>query len=168
MIYVSSKNLVHRDLRAQNVLVNRSRQVKIADFGLTNYATNANQVEQRMKVKFPVKWTAPESQGTHNYTEKSDIWSFAVMIFEVMTHGQTPYPDYKGEKLNTLKNDIINGFRMPKPIECSDHVYNFMLDCWNLDPEKRPSFIETGTFFETLTADSEIDYCDADTDSVTL
>ncbi|KAL3311177.1 hypothetical protein Ciccas_010244 [Cichlidogyrus casuarinus] len=166
MIYISSKNLVHHDLRAQNILVNRSRDVKIADFGLTKYATTANQDEQQNRGKFPVKWTAPECRESI-FTEKSDVWSFAVVVFEVMTHGRTPYPDYKKEKLNDLQDDIRNGYRMPKPIECCDQVYEFMINCWNLNPDERPSFHDARTFFKALTDDTDFDYLDADTDSLT-
>ena len=89
------KKFVHRDVRADNVLVNADEQVKIADFGLAR----DEEYTASETSKYPVRWASPEVLSMRLFSSKADVWSFGVMITEVMTYGMKPYPSMNIEKV---------------------------------------------------------------------
>jgi len=139
MDHLSRESIIHRDLAARNILLTELNVAKVADFGMSrmiasdsSYTTNA---------AGPLKWMAPESLKKKKYSTKSDVWSFGVVCIEVLTRNE-PYPDLTtadfalrvfAEKL-TLKNSI--------PPETPLFLKNIILKCFEVDPEKRPSFSE--------------------------
>ena len=90
MSYLEDKNFVHRDVRAANMLVGENEIVKVADFGLARVIVDGEYVATG--VKFPVKWTAPEAINQHIFTTRSDVWSFGVLMYEIVTFARNPYP----------------------------------------------------------------------------
>lgn len=91
MEYIEQKNFIHRDVRAANVLVGAGQICKVADFGLSRLIED-DLYQAREGAKFPVKWTAPESFTYNRFTIKSDVWSFGVLMAEIVTKGKAPYP----------------------------------------------------------------------------
>ena len=89
MSYLEQEHCIHRDLRAANILVGENNEVKVADFGLSKLEDT---YEIQPDTQFPVRWTAPEAITRKVYTIKSDVWSFGILIYEVITYGGTPYP----------------------------------------------------------------------------
>ena len=96
MEYIEMKKFVHRDVRADNVLVNVDEQVKIADFGLAR----DEEYTASETSKYPVRWASPEVLSMRLFSSKADVWSFGVMITEVMTYGMKPYPSMNIEKVS--------------------------------------------------------------------
>ena len=91
MAYLESQNYIHRDLAARNVLVGDNNIVKIADFGLARLIKE-DEYEARVGARFPIKWTAPEAANYSKFSIKSDVWSFGILLTELVTYGRIPYP----------------------------------------------------------------------------
>ncbi|XP_065209731.1 plexin-A2-like [Planococcus citri] len=138
MEYLASINCIHRDLAARNILVFDDYILKIADFGLARDTGHAEYYKQKSNGRFPVKWMAPEALTHRRYTTQSDVWSFGVLLWEIMTFGAVPYSSYND--LEKLLKDIEAGYRMMKPKNCSTTIYSLMSKCWNYQPEERPDF----------------------------
>uniref|UniRef100_A0A670ZAL3 Tyrosine-protein kinase n=2 Tax=Pseudonaja textilis TaxID=8673 RepID=A0A670ZAL3_PSETE len=135
MAYIERMNFIHRDLRAANILVSESLCCKVADFGLARLIED--EYLAQAGAKFPIKWTAPEAINYGLFTIKSDVWSFGILLIEIITYGQTPYPAM-------TNHDVIwhieQGYRIPCPESCPSNLYAIMLKCWKDNPENRPTF----------------------------
>ncbi|XP_054458689.1 tyrosine-protein kinase receptor Tie-1 isoform X5 [Anoplopoma fimbria] len=134
MHYLSDKQFIHRDLAARNVLVGDSLVAKIADFGLSR---GEEVYVKKTMGRLPVRWMAIESLNYSVYTTKSDVWSFGVLLWEIVSLGGTPYC---GMTCAELYEKLPQGFRMEKPKNCDDEVYELMKQCWRDRPYERPPF----------------------------
>ncbi|XP_075540899.1 eph receptor tyrosine kinase isoform X5 [Dermacentor variabilis] len=148
MQYLAEMNYVHRDLAARNVLVNANLVCKIADFGLSREIESATEGAYTTRVshggKIPVRWTAPEAIAFRKFTSASDVWSFGIVCWEVMSYGERPYWNWSNQEV--IKS-IERGYRLPAPMDCSEAVHQLMLDCWQKDRSHRPQF---STIVKTL------------------
>ncbi|XP_072403212.1 tyrosine-protein kinase Src42A isoform X1 [Diabrotica undecimpunctata] len=136
MAYLESQNYIHRDLAARNVLVAEGNEVKIADFGLARLIKE-DEYEARVGARFPIKWTAPEAANYSKFSIKSDVWSFGILLTELVTYGRIPYPGMTNAE---VLHQVEHGYRMPAPQSCPPPLYDIMLECWNRDPMRRPTF----------------------------
>ncbi|ELV13644.1 Hepatocyte growth factor receptor [Tupaia chinensis] len=141
MKYLASKNFVHRDLAARNCMLDEKFTVKVADFGLARdmYDKEYYSVHNKTGAKLPVKWMALESLQTQKFTTKSDVWSFGVLLWELMTRGAPPYPDVNTFDITVY---LLQGRRLLQPEYCPDPLFEVMLKCWHPKAEMRPSFSE--------------------------
>ncbi|CAD7013116.1 unnamed protein product [Ceratitis capitata] len=139
MEYLAKNKVVHRDLAARNVLVATDRTIKIADFGLSRDVYQENIYKKTGNGKLPIKWLALESMTHQVYTTQSDVWSYGILLYEIVTLGSTPYPS---TPTNRLLNLLKSGYRMERPKNCGPEFYNLMYACWNVNPCERPTFSE--------------------------
>ncbi|PIC27410.1 hypothetical protein B9Z55_019677 [Caenorhabditis nigoni] len=152
--YLSQKGFVHRDVAARNVLVHEGTACKIGDFGLCRYIY-ADQSQYKSKGgKLPLKWMSPEAIRHYEFSIKSDVWSFGILLFEVITLGGSPYPGMPPED---VLPHLESGGRIEKPDNCPENFYDVMIQCWSADPEERIEFsdirMQLATQLEDITED---------------
>ncbi|XP_055678918.1 tyrosine-protein kinase receptor torso [Lutzomyia longipalpis] len=137
MEFLACNKVVHRDLAARNVLVCEDNIVKISDFGLSRDVYQENMYKKVGNGKLPIKWLALESLTHQVYTSQSDVWSYGVLLYEILTLGGNPYPSVPTNRLLKL---LKSGYRMEKPGNCGPQLYELMLSCWMTNPNERPNF----------------------------
>ena len=146
MEYLASKRCVHRDLAARNVLVCEDNVLKIADFGLARNI-QGDYYRKTTDGRLPIKWMALESLSGQMYTSQSDVWSYGVVLWELMTLGRSPYHGINAYDLQRL---LEGGYRMSKPYNCSPEIYSLMRQCWQADPNQRPTFSQLAVELDRL------------------
>eukprot|EP01137_Pigoraptor_chileana_P023681 Opistho-2@90386 len=139
MVYLESMGVVHRDLAARNILIGDNNVAKVADLGLARPADMSAPVSNEKEGKIPIKWTAPEALESNAFTHASDVWSFAVVLWELYSYGRTPYPRMSPEE---VVSQLKGGYRMEAPEGCPPAVYAVMRSCWQVAPEQRPTFVD--------------------------
>jgi serine/threonine protein kinase len=142
MDYLAKKGIIHRDLAARNVLIRKlgfgDVLCKLCDFGMGRaLVEDAYVVSDPKATELPVRWTAPEALEKKRYSLKSDVFSFGVLVWEVESFGAEPYV---GWPLGSILKRLKAGERLEQPTGCPDTLYSVMLQCWDLDPDKRPSW----------------------------
>ena len=140
MQYLSSKNIIHRDLAARNCFLDDSFHVKIGDFGLARNTYDKGYYRWQGERMLPIKWMAIEClQGKTTFTTESDVWSYGVCLWEIMSRGIEPY---EGIDVRLLGHFLAQGRRLERPESCSREVYEIMLKCWSPEPNERTAFEE--------------------------
>ncbi|KAG2467741.1 EPHA7 protein, partial [Polypterus senegalus] len=138
MRYLSDMGYVHRDLAARNILVNSNLVCKVSDFGLSRVIEDDPEaVYTTSGGKIPVRWTAPEAIQYRKFTSASDVWSYGIVMWEVMSYGERPYWDMSNQ--DVIKA-IEEGYRLPSPMDCPSGLHQLMLDCWQKERGERPKF----------------------------
>jgi len=157
MAYLELQRYVHRDLAARNILVGENNICKVADFGLARVIED-DEYTAHEGAKFPIKWTAPEAALYSTFTIKSDVWSFGILLVELVTKGRVPYPGMTNAE--TLAQ-VERGYRMPMPPNCPEPLYDIMMQCWNKDPLARPTFEYLHSTLDDYFVSTEPNYKDA-------
>lgn len=137
MKFLALNKVVHRDLAARNILVNHENIVKIADFGLSRDIYEDGLYTKQGNGRLPIKWMALEALSRQVYSTESDVWSFGVLLYEIITLGCIPYPTIENDQLLVY---LMSGSRMEKPSNCTDTLYELMMSCWLENPNLRPTF----------------------------
>uniref|UniRef100_A0A674DPY7 Receptor tyrosine-protein kinase erbB-2 n=1 Tax=Salmo trutta TaxID=8032 RepID=A0A674DPY7_SALTR len=150
MSYLEDVRLVHRDLAARNVLVKNPNHVKITDFGLARLLDIDETEYHADGGKVPIKWMALESILHRKFTHQSDVWSYGVTVWELMTFGAKPYDLIPARDIPEL---LEGGERLPQPLICTIDVYMIMVKCWMIEPDSRPKFKELVTEFSAMARD---------------
>eukprot|EP00063_Salmo_salar_P082453 XP_014057288.1 PREDICTED: ephrin type-B receptor 5-like isoform X2 [Salmo salar] len=141
MRYLSERNFVHRDLSARNVLVNSNLVCKVSDFGLSRLMSsldhNMPTYTASLGSKIPVRWTAPEAFQHRKFSSASDVWSFGVLMWEVMSYGERPYWDMSNQEVMKV---VADQYRLPAPHNCPPALHSLMLQCWQAERGDRLGF----------------------------
>uniref|UniRef100_UPI00398E7A96 ephrin type-A receptor 2 isoform X2 n=1 Tax=Pristiophorus japonicus TaxID=55135 RepID=UPI00398E7A96 len=148
MKYLSDMNYVHRDLAARNILVNSQLVCKVSDFGLSRVLEDDTEGTYTTSGgKIPIRWTAPEAIAYRKFTSASDVWSFGIVVWEVLSYGERPYWDMSNHE---VMKSINEGFRLPAPMDCPSAIYQLMMQCWQQERTKRPKFCDIVNILDKL------------------
>uniref|UniRef100_A0AAG5CZQ2 mitogen-activated protein kinase kinase kinase n=1 Tax=Anopheles atroparvus TaxID=41427 RepID=A0AAG5CZQ2_ANOAO len=136
-------SVLHRDLKSSNILISESVQhghlhnktLKITDFGLAREAYRTT----RMSAAGTFAWMPPEVIKSGTYSKASDVWSYGVLLWELLT-GEVPYKGF--DSLSVAYGVAVNSLRLPVPKTCPEAWGKLMKSCWEIDPHRRPSFRE--------------------------
>lgn len=139
MAYLSAKKFVHRDLAARNCMVAEDLTVKIGDFGMTRDIYETDYYRKGTKGLLPVRWMAPESLKDGVFTSFSDVWSYGVVLWEMVTLALQPYQGLSNDQ--TLRY-VIDGGVMERPENCPTFLYQLMRKTWSYKSNARPTFID--------------------------
>lgn len=116
---------------------------KVTGFGLLHYHNDLYVPEYK-------RWHAEETLRSKVSVPKSDVWSFACLMWEVATLGGTPYADVKTDE---VPGRVMRGLRLPQPQYVGDELYQLMLNCWQMDRDERPTFQELEANLQSLLSD---------------
>uniref|UniRef100_A0A671TN42 receptor protein-tyrosine kinase n=1 Tax=Sparus aurata TaxID=8175 RepID=A0A671TN42_SPAAU len=136
--FLSTRNCIHRDVAARNVLLTDHCVAKICDFGLARDIRNDDSYIVQGNARLPVKWMAPESIFQCVYTVQSDVWSYGVLLWEIFSLGKSPYPNVVVD--THFYKMIKDGGHMNQPDFAPAEMYQLMTHCWSLEPTDRPTF----------------------------
>uniref|UniRef100_A0A3B5MBS8 Kinase insert domain receptor like n=1 Tax=Xiphophorus couchianus TaxID=32473 RepID=A0A3B5MBS8_9TELE len=140
MEFLASRKCIHRDLAARNILLSENNVVKICDFGLARDIYKDPDYVRKGDARLPLKWMAPEAIFDKIYTTQSDVWSFGVLMWEIFSLGASPYPGVQIDEEFCCR--LKDGTRMKAPDYAFSEIYQTMLDCWQGEPQQRPTFTE--------------------------
>ncbi|KAM9728608.1 macrophage colony-stimulating factor 1 receptor 2-like isoform 2-T2 [Menidia menidia] len=146
--FLSTRNCIHRDVAARNVLLTDCRVAKICDFGLARDIRNDDSYIVQGNARLPVKWMAPESIFQCVYTVQSDVWSYGVLLWEIFSLGKSPYPNVAVD--TNFYKMIKDGRHMEQPDFAPAEIYRLMTLCWSLEPTHRPTFKTIGQLIDRL------------------
>ncbi|CAL1579855.1 unnamed protein product [Knipowitschia caucasica] len=148
MKYLSDMSYVHRDLAARNILVNSNLVCKVSDFGLSRVLEDDPEAAYTTRGgKIPIRWTAPEAIAYRKFTSASDVWSYGIVMWEVLSYGERPYWEMSNQ--DVIKA-IEEGYRLPAPMDCPVVLHQLMLDCWEKGRSERPKFGQIVTILDKL------------------
>lgn len=147
MEYLHEKNIIHRDLKTANLLLDSAKVVKVADFGIARF----QHVEGVMTAETGTyRWMAPEVLTHQPYDQKADVYSFAIVLWELLTI-KLPYEDLS--PLQAAVGVVEQGLRPELPKNTHPKLSNLMQRCWEAIPANRPSFSQIRVELEELLED---------------
>ncbi|PBC31948.1 Discoidin domain-containing receptor [Apis cerana cerana] len=153
MKHLEEMDLVHRDLATRNCLVSRGYTVKVCDLGSGRNAYAADYFRVEGRPPLPIRWMAWEAMLMGRHTSKSDVWSFAVMLWEILTFArEQPFeelPDHRiVENATYFYQEDDRRIILPLPKNCPKDIYELMRECWHRNDVDRPSFREIHMFLQ--------------------
>ncbi|KAJ8265668.1 hypothetical protein COCON_G00147670 [Conger conger] len=150
MFYLEEHHMVHRNLSARNVLLKTDYIVQVSDYGIADLLYPDEKKYFYSDVKAPIKWMALESILFRRYTHQSDVWSYGVTVWEMMSFGEEPYTTTRPQEVPDL---LEKGERLAQPPICTIDVYMVMVKCWMIDENVRPTFKELANEFTRMARD---------------
>ncbi|CAA6665498.1 unnamed protein product [Spirodela intermedia] len=143
--YLHSKKVVHRDVKTENMLMDKARTVKIADFGVARLeAQNPNDMTGETGT---LGYMAPEVLNGHPYNRKCDVYSFGICLWEIYCCDM-PYPDLTFAEVSSAV--VRQNLRPEIPRCCPSSLGNVMKRCWDANPDRRPEMDEVVAILEAI------------------
>ncbi|XP_076343562.1 macrophage-stimulating protein receptor-like isoform X4 [Tachypleus tridentatus] len=137
MQYLAETGYIHRDLATRNCMLDEFWVVKIGDFGLAQKVSVNTSIKTSRQQIMPIRWMAPESLRKGEFSEKSDVWSYGVTVWEILTLAETPYSSLDN---SDLLNFLEAGNRLICPETCPEKFDTVIQRCFDGNPDARPTF----------------------------
>uniref|UniRef100_A0AAY5K5Y9 Protein tyrosine kinase 7 (inactive) n=1 Tax=Esox lucius TaxID=8010 RepID=A0AAY5K5Y9_ESOLU len=153
MEHMCNHRFVHKDLAARNCLISGQRSVKISSLSLSKDVYNSEYFHYRQSW-IPLRWLPAESVFDDDFSTKSDVWAFGVLMWEVFSLGELPYTKLTDDQV--LEGLQAGKVKLPAPDGCPSKVYKLMSRCWAASLKERPSFSEVVSALAELPSDSNV------------
>ncbi|XP_030623854.1 tyrosine-protein kinase STYK1 [Chanos chanos] len=134
---LSEHRLIHGNVAARNILIGPGLSVKVSGLDVAFETRQRGKAVKQLAAKVPLKWQAPERIMRRSMTDRSDVWSFGILLYELITLGSPPYPDL--EPLDVFPQ-LQKAYRMKRPPDCGVPLYDLMKYCWMWNFKDRPVF----------------------------
>ena len=134
MLQLEMLDCIHRNLAAQNIQVGENLVCKLSDF----HCAQAKKLGQTFPIRPSIKWAAPEVLTYQRFSTKSDVWSFGIVLYELITQGSKPYPDMTDKEVE--QKVTREAYQMQCPKDCPEKLYSIMQQCWKKESMLRPTF----------------------------
>ncbi|KAL6063114.1 Tyrosine-protein kinase receptor [Balamuthia mandrillaris] len=138
MQHLHAEQIVHCDLSARNILLTETLEAKVADFGMSRVLSADEEQHKTLSNVGPVRWMAPESIKDRVYSEKTDVWSFGVVLWEIASFGEMPYKQLTPMQVSVQV--VTEDLRLEPPEGAPEVFGELMMECFAKRPEDRPSF----------------------------
>jgi len=149
--------IIHRDLAARNILIKSGDIVAVSDFGMARLKHDKEDTSKTVQEIGPILWMAPETMSRKEYSTKTDVFSYGVVLYEICTRGSP----WKGYEKTDVCHKVLSGKRMLIPKEadgCPKILGSLMKKCWNHDPSKRPTFLQIIRKFEKDAGEDSVEH----------
>eukprot|EP01103_Thecamoeba_quadrilineata_P019190 TRINITY_DN7669_c0_g1_i1.p1 TRINITY_DN7669_c0_g1~~TRINITY_DN7669_c0_g1_i1.p1 ORF type:complete len:518 (+),score=108.01 TRINITY_DN7669_c0_g1_i1:27-1580(+) len=154
-LHLSDPQVIHRDLKPSNLLLDGSLLIKVCDFGLSTVKPLGNKWKDKDNIPGTPLWMAPEVMLGQELDEKSDVYSYGICLWELLTK-QAPFPDMSS--YNYFKYAVTEENRRPPiPEDCLPSLRDLIESCWDKDPSRRPSFEKIIMRLDSIIVDAAID-----------
>lgn len=152
MEYLSSKQVVHKDLAARNILVFDKLSIKILNLGVPRNVYSADYYSLAGASSLPIRWMSPEAIAYGKFSSDSDVWAYGVLLWETFSYGLQPYCGYSNQEVI----EMVCSFQLLScPDDCPGWLYSLMLECWSRLPAGRPPFKDVHARLRGLESSSE-------------
>lgn len=135
--FLHKKDVIHRDIAARNILINAALSPMISDFGLSREVVSGDDYSSNENDSLPLKWMAPEAIKSNHFTKSTDIWSFGIVVWEIVTKGGKPHEHMEVTEAKIQIRDYFLTPAIPPGTDPTMEV--IMTQCWYKDPDMRPS-----------------------------
>lgn len=153
MEHLSNHRFVHKDLAARNCLISSQRRVKVSALSLSKDVYNSEYYHYR-QAWIPLRWLPSESVFEDDFSTKSDVWAFGVLMWEVFSLGEMPHTKLSDDEvLEGLKSGKL---KLPVPDGCPSRIYKLMCRCWAASLKERPSFTDIVHTLGDIPSDSKV------------
>lgn len=153
MEHLSNQRFVHRDLAARNCLISTKRQVKVSALGLSRDVYKSEYYHYH-QAWIPLRWLPSEAVFEDDFSTKTDVWSFGVLMWEVFSFGELPHSDLEDDQV--LEGLQEGKLKLPPPNGCPSRIYKLMLRCWASSPKDRVSFSDVVSALGDLPSESKV------------
>ncbi|OQV26248.1 Macrophage colony-stimulating factor 1 receptor 2 [Hypsibius exemplaris] len=162
MEHLVSRFIIHRDLAARNILVTNRRVMKISDFGLARQGSHSYTVSNVFYmdlyfIALPILWMPPDAILYRRFSEKSDVWAFGVLLWEMFSLGLVPFdrPDVAKFSATAFAEWLLEGNQLPRPLLAPLSIARLMQLCWDLTPDTRPTFTDLWKNFDQVLCETD-------------